>query len=426
MFRPLLAAARRGAGVRCSRGGRPLRRCRLLGLRRPLAAAAVRRPLGRAGRLLPAWAAAASSRWRTRCSCSPTPSPRWTATSAPPATTTAPGSCRAARQRHPVRDQARRRPVPRARLGEHDEQRPGGQHLVFDAEVVDGLVYAYRAREALQLPASTVEKIRNAIHRTARGKFWRYPTIRLNQVNWYALMYAADATVTGDNDPAQARPAPAAQALLLPDPRPGSRIGNFGPGMRFHYLPHMSVNDRSNVDSAEYSNIVLTFTRFYDQARRAGMPALDPVRAARHARVDHARRLRLLDARRLHELGLRPGLQALAPGQEARADAGGPGRPRLLGHAAPERQVGPVGEVDARQRLRLLRPACRSARKDGLVDPVLFDLNAVPAGRRQRPARRGARPGQRRPRGRRRARHEDGRDARRRCTPTTPTSAASP
>ena len=75
---------------------------------------------------------------------------------------------------------------------------PGGQHLVFDAEVVDGLVYAYRAREALQLPASTVEKIRNAIHRTARGKFWRYPTIRLNQVNWYALMYAADATVTGD------------------------------------------------------------------------------------------------------------------------------------------------------------------------------------------------------------------------------------
>ena len=65
--------------------------------------------------------------------------------------------------------------------------------------------------------SSTVEKIRNAIHRTARGKFWRYPTIRLNQVNWYALMYAADATVTGDNTLAQARPAPAAQALLLPD-----------------------------------------------------------------------------------------------------------------------------------------------------------------------------------------------------------------
>ena len=54
----------------------------------------------------------------------------------------------------------------------------GGQHLVFDAEVVDGLTYAYRAREALQLPESTVKKIRDAIHSTARGSFWRYPTIR--------------------------------------------------------------------------------------------------------------------------------------------------------------------------------------------------------------------------------------------------------
>ena len=70
---------------------------------------------------------------------------------------------------------------------------------MFDAEVVDGLTYAYRAREALQLPDETVKKIRNAIHSTAHGSFWRYPTIRLNQINWYALMYAADATVTGDN-----------------------------------------------------------------------------------------------------------------------------------------------------------------------------------------------------------------------------------
>jgi hypothetical protein len=44
--------------------------------------------------------------------------------------------------------------------------------------------------------------------------------------------------------------------------------------MRFHYLPFTGVNARMNVDSAEYANIVLTFTRFYDQARRAGMPAL--------------------------------------------------------------------------------------------------------------------------------------------------------
>ena len=145
----------------------------------------------------------------------------------------------------------------------------GFQHLVFDAEVVDGLVYAYRARHALQLPEMTVALIRNAISSTARGKFWRYPTIRLNQINWYTLMYAADATVTGN------------PALLKRDfSAQVSRFfrdvdENFGAGMRFQYLPHMDRNNPANVDSAEYANIVLSFTRFYNQARSAGMPAIN-------------------------------------------------------------------------------------------------------------------------------------------------------
>jgi hypothetical protein len=150
----------------------------------------------------------------------------------------------------------------------------GFQHLVFDAEVVDGLVYAYRARRALDLPESTVTGIREAISRTARGKFWRYPTIRLNQVNWYSLMYAADAEVTGSNALLK-RDMSLQLRRFFAEARAGNgRIGNFGPGMRFHYLPHMPLNVDKNVDSAEYANIVLTFTRFYDQARRAGMPAL--------------------------------------------------------------------------------------------------------------------------------------------------------
>ena len=36
-----------------------------------------------------------------------------------------------------------------------------------------------------------------------------------------------------------------------------------------------------NVDSAEYANIVLTFTRFYDQARRAGHAGAAAPRPAR-------------------------------------------------------------------------------------------------------------------------------------------------
>ena len=141
-----------------------------------------------------------------------------------------------------------------------------GQHLVFDAEIVDGLVHAWKARRALGLSEETAAKIADRIHRVASSRFWRWPTIRLNQVNWYALMYAADATVTG-------RP-----GLLRHDLRAQLarfvRGRNFGAGMRFQYLPHLAAYARSNLDSAEYANIVLSFLRFYNQARRAGMAPL--------------------------------------------------------------------------------------------------------------------------------------------------------
>ena len=141
-----------------------------------------------------------------------------------------------------------------------------GQHLVFDAEIVDGLVHAWKARRALGLSDETAAKIADRIHRVASSRFFRWPSIRLNQVNWYALMYAADATVTG-------RP-----GLLRRDLRGQLarfvRGRNFGAGMRFQYLPHLAAYARSNLDSAEYANIVLSFLRFYNQARRAGMAPL--------------------------------------------------------------------------------------------------------------------------------------------------------
>ena len=129
----------------------------------------------------------------------------------------------------------------------------GGQHLVFDAEVVDGLTYAYKARKALRAARTRPSrKLRNAISRTARGSFWRYPTIRLNQVNWYALMYAADHTVTGDATllkrdlraqllrfvarrarpnfgPGHALPLPAARAPQPPDERGLGRVREHRP-----------------------------------------------------------------------------------------------------------------------------------------------------------------------------------------------------
>jgi hypothetical protein len=264
----------------------------------------------------------------------------------------------------------------------------GVQHLVFDAEVVDGLVYAYRARAALQLPETTVHAIREAISRTARGKFWRYPTIRLNQINWYAVMYAADATVTGD--PALLRRDLSLQLRrFFSDVRgDGARAGNFGPGMRFHYLPGLSVNSPSNVDSSEYANIVLSFTRFYEQARRAGMPPLSQsaraalrewVRRAISGYWTHAGYLNWdagLGFHRWHQakkLGLSQGaLVGLAAAPDS-----------LLPSESWKRWAKSIFDrgLHFYDRLAARTPG-------GIPDPVLFDLNVVPQG--QASARLGA------------------------------------
>src|SRR3954452_5634315 len=91
-------------------------------------------------------------------------------------------------------------------------------------------------------------------------------------------MYAADATVTGD------------PALLRRDPRlqlrrffagvrgTAAHAGNFGPGLRFHDLPDRTVNAHSNVDTAEYANIMLSFTW---SIRRPGTPGCRRSRRAR-------------------------------------------------------------------------------------------------------------------------------------------------
>ena len=97
------------------------------------------------------------------------------------------------------------------------------QHLVFDAEVVDGLVAAWRARRELDLPASTVAAIEDRIGRTVAGKFWRYPAIRLNQINWYGLMYAAVGDRQRPRHPAAPRPRAADPALRARHRRPRPR-----------------------------------------------------------------------------------------------------------------------------------------------------------------------------------------------------------
>ena len=148
----------------------------------------------------------------------------------------------------------------------------------IDPKVAEALQYAWRARSALRLPQETIDLIADRISRTARGSFFRFPNVRLNQINWNCELYAHAATVTGDHE------------LLINDyraqvgrfcdgipraPAPGGSP-NLGPGYRFHYLPHRPPTHPFNLDSAEYASETCHFVLYHEQAVRAGMPLLHP------------------------------------------------------------------------------------------------------------------------------------------------------
>ena len=138
---------------------------------------------------------------------------------------------------------------------------------------------------------------------------------------------------------------------------PVGGAGNLGPSLRFHYLPDDPLNDRRNVESTEYANIVLSFARFWSRARAAGMPAPRSGGRTLLRRWTTARARRRLDARRVPQLGQRARFQPLAPGQEARAHATGADRGRPGARVTAVGGVGPLGQVAAGSQPRLVRRA---------------------------------------------------------------------
>jgi hypothetical protein len=150
-----------------------------------------------------------------------------------------------------------------------------GQHLVVDGEVTDALAMAWRARVALRLNAATRTRIQDRLRRVANGPYWRYPTLRLNQINWYAEVYGAATVATGNRRWLRRDMRRQLQRFVrsIREPAPGT-AGSLGPGMQFHYSPDSHPRSRINVDSAEYANMVASFTRFYDAAILRGMRPL--------------------------------------------------------------------------------------------------------------------------------------------------------
>jgi hypothetical protein len=143
----------------------------------------------------------------------------------------------------------------------------------IDPKVAEALMYAWRARDVLRLSDETASLIQDRITRCARGSFYRFPNVRLNQINWHCEMYAHLATVTGDNEllvnDYREQMERFATGITQPPVQGGSP--NLGPGYRFHYLPHKPPDHGLNLDSAEYANMTCHFVIWYEQALRAGM-----------------------------------------------------------------------------------------------------------------------------------------------------------
>ncbi len=148
----------------------------------------------------------------------------------------------------------------------------------IDPKVAEALMYAWRARDVLKLPQETIDLIADRISRCAHGPFFRFPNVRLNQINWNCDLYAHNATVTGDTELLRLDYRAQVQRFCEGIPRRLNPRGspNLGPGYRFHYLPNARPWHPYNLDSAEYASETCQFVMHYEQALRVGMQPLAP------------------------------------------------------------------------------------------------------------------------------------------------------
>jgi hypothetical protein len=147
----------------------------------------------------------------------------------------------------------------------------------IDPKIAEGLEAAWSARAALGLPDETVARIVDQISRVASGPFFRFPNVRLNQINWPAELYAYEARVTGTPELLVSDYMPQVSRFVagVRSPWAGhTGATNLSATYRFHYQINERASARRNVDSAEYANMTLQFLAFYGDAIAAGAPPL--------------------------------------------------------------------------------------------------------------------------------------------------------
>jgi hypothetical protein len=171
-------------------------------------------------------------------------------------------------------------------------RRDSSMHLSVDPKVARALYYAWRAREQLQLPQATVERMVRCVGSVAGSPFFRYPNIRLNQVNFSAEIQACAVSMT-DNPTLLRRDYRLQLTRFLRGAKRAVRpwrIPNLGPSYNFHRNPFQRAGAPQNVESAEYASIVLDVLYYYEQARARGMRPIS---------VAHGRTLRAFVRRSL-------------------------------------------------------------------------------------------------------------------------------
>jgi hypothetical protein len=145
-----------------------------------------------------------------------------------------------------------------------------------DPQVAQALVAAWRAGATLQLEPATLQEIVQAVSGVARCAFFRYPGIRLNQLNWNCALYALDAELTGATDLLRGdyREQMLRFATFATHPEHAGGTANLGPGWHFSYLPNHDPSSMANLDAPEYANETLDCVRHYATALAAGMAPL--------------------------------------------------------------------------------------------------------------------------------------------------------
>ncbi|MBE2319807.1 hypothetical protein DVA67_027835 [Solirubrobacter sp. CPCC 204708] len=149
----------------------------------------------------------------------------------------------------------------------------GEQHVSIDPKVAEALARAWLVRDTIGLSADTAALIVERIQSTAEGVFFRYPNIRLNQINWYLELYLW-AAVTAD-DPKRwlsefrdqlRRWCTGAEKAVAP-----WSIPNLGPSWNFHRDPLSGLDAAENIESNEYCNIILDSLSYLKEAKAHGL-----------------------------------------------------------------------------------------------------------------------------------------------------------